>query len=150
MRGSYLFLFGSVDSFLHATDRLFHRVNDLPFYTYINLGLESVDSETLTVIKKPVASDAAREAFRKMNSVNRQYENIEVTANFVLGDRLPKTHDTALAELLRNGVDRTYSKGAVYISPLGAISNRRETLKRFFEIKNLSRLPVFIYLIQRL
>lgn len=150
MKGCYLFLFGSVDSFLHSTDTVFKRVNDLPFYTYINLGLESVDSETLGVLKKPVASDAAREAFRKMNAVNRQYENIEVTANFVMGNRLPKPHEAALTDLLRNGIDRTYSKGAVYISPLGEIRNRREILRRFFEIKNLSRLPVFIYLIQRL
>jgi hypothetical protein len=125
-------------------------MNGLPFYTYINLGLESVDSETLAVLKKPVASEAAYEAFRKMNAVNRQYENVEVTANFVCGDRLPKSHEIALDELLRNGIDRTYSKGAVYVSPLGKIGNRRELLKRFFEIKNLSRLPVFVYLIQRL
>jgi hypothetical protein len=86
-----------------------------------------------------------------MIAVNRRYENIEVTANFVMGEHLPKTHDTALVDLLGNGIDRTYSKGAVYISPLaGIINNRRTILKRFFEIKNLSRLPVFIYLIQRL
>lgn len=150
MRGRYLFLFGSVESFLHSDGTLFECLNSLPFYTYINLGLESVDSETLSVLKKPVASEAAREAFRKMIAVNRRYGNIEVSANFVMGDRLPKTHEITLRELLRNGMDRTYSKGAVYMSPLEENGNRRNLLKRFFEIKNLSRLPVFIYLIQRL
>ncbi len=150
MRGSYLFLFGSVDSFLHSQDSLFNRLNRLPFYTYINLGLESVDSETLSILKKPVADKSVYEAFKKMIAVNRQYENIEVTANFVIGDYLPKSHDAALCDLLGNGIDRTYSKGAVYLSPLDKIKNKRAILKRFFEIKNISRLPVFIYLIQRL
>ena len=86
----------------------------------------------------------------KMNETNRRYGNIEITANFVIGDYLPDTHEAALCQLLGNGIDRTYSKGAVYISPLEKIKRNREVLNRFFKIKNYSRLPVFIYLIQRL
>ena len=96
IKRTYLFLFGSVASFLHATDVLFNALDKLPFYTYINLGLESVDAKTLAILKKPVDSEAVYEAFMKMNETNR------------------------------------------------------EVLNRFFKIKNHSRLPVFIYLIQRL
>jgi len=129
---------------------LFKALDKLPFYTYINLGLESVDAKTLSILKKPVDSEAVREAFMKMNETNRRYGNIEITANFVIGDYLPDTHEAALCQLLGNGIDRTYSKGAVYISPLEKIKRNREVLNRFFKIKNYSRLPVFIYLIQRL
>jgi radical SAM superfamily enzyme YgiQ (UPF0313 family) len=150
IRGTYLFLFGSVTSFLHAPDALFKTLNKLPFYTYINLGLESVDAETLAVLKKPVDPEAVYEAFMKMNETNRRYENVEITANFVMGDSLPDAHEAALCKLLGNGINRTYSKGAVYISPLEKNKKNREILNRFFKIKNYSRLPVFIYLIQRL
>jgi hypothetical protein len=150
IKGTYLFLFGSVGSFLCAPDVLFMALDKLPFYTYINLGLESTDAETLAVLKKPVDSEAVHEAFIKMHETNRRYENIEVTANFVIGDYLPDTHETALSRLLGNGIDRTYSKGAVYISPLEKNKNNRDMLNRFLKIKNHSRIPVFIYLIQRL
>ena len=96
IKRTYLFLFGSVASFLRAPDVLFKSLDKLPFYTYINLGLESVDAKTLAILKKPVDSEAVYEAFMKMNETNR------------------------------------------------------EVLNRFFKIKNHSRLPVFIYLIQRL
>jgi hypothetical protein len=35
--------------------------------------------------------------------VNRSYANIEVTANFLMGDRLPAEHYDSLIELIRKG-----------------------------------------------
>jgi hypothetical protein len=43
-----------------------------------------------------------------------------------------------------------YSKGAIYLSPLNTSRNRAALLRRFVEIKNKSRLPAYLYLIQRL
>ncbi|RJQ56172.1 MAG: hypothetical protein C4530_14985 [Desulfobacteraceae bacterium] len=150
LKGANLFLFGSVDSFMRATEVFLSRLNRLPFYSYINLGLESADPETLLFLGKPVGAASVRDAYARMNHVNRTYENIEVSANFVLGESLPRSHGTALLKLLENGIDQTYTKGAVYLSPLENGGTGKETLNQFFSFKNLSRLPVFIYLIQRL
>jgi hypothetical protein len=38
----------------------------------------------------------------------------------------------------------------VYISPLKETPKKRELLPRFYKINEESRLPVFVYLIQRL
>jgi hypothetical protein len=146
-----LFVFGSVDSFLKAGDSLFENLDQLPFFTHINIGLESVDAETLAEIGKPLAVADVHEAFCKMTDVNRSYENIEVTANFLLGDPLSTYHHQSLADLLGNVSDIPPGKGAVYLSPLaGHQQESEELLQSFFEIKDKSRLPVFIYLIQRL
>ena len=145
-----LFLFGSADSLLNAADRLFAALNQVPFYTYINIGLESADGATLAHINKPLECRQIKDAFQKMLDINRRYQNIEVTANFLLGDRLAPDHYNALIELIRNGLERFYSKGAIYLSPLNTSRNRAAMLRRFVEIKSKSRLPAYLYLIQRL
>ena len=145
-----LFLFGSVDSLLNAGDRLFEALNRIPFYTYINIGLESAHAATLALINKPIGLNKVKDAFQKMLDINRSYLNIEITANFLLGDRFVSDHYDALIELIRSGLDRFYSKGAVYLSPLHTSCNRGVLLRQFLEIKNKSRLPVYLYLIQRL
>jgi hypothetical protein len=155
MKGAFLFLFGSVDSLLKAKDGLFEMLHGLPFRTYINVGLESADQETLSALGKPIASGMIGEAFARMLEVNKQYERIEVTANFLLGSNLPQGHLPNSLDVIRNGLGRFYSKGAIYFSPLvngGSMSGetRRTMVRRFGEIKSLSLLPTYLYLIQRL
>jgi hypothetical protein len=145
-----LFLFGSVDSLLSAGNNLCEALNRMPFYTYINIGLESMDDATLRTIQKPLETHKIEDAFQKMLDVNRCYPNIEISANFLLGDRLPAMHYQALIELIHNRLDRYYSKGAIYLSPLDTSSDKHELLRMFVEIKNQSRLPTYLYLIQRL
>ena len=145
-----LFLFGSADSLLNAGDNLFEALNRMPFFTYINIGLESADADTLSQINKPVELNKVKDAFQKMLDVNRRCLNIEVTANFLLGDRLAPEHYAALIELIRSCLNRFYSKGAIYLSPLNTSRNRAALLRQFVEIKNKSRLPTYVYLIQRL
>ncbi len=146
-----MFMFGSADSFLKAGTMLFENLDRLPFFTNINIGLESVDKETLADIGKPVEVEDIHESFRKMTDINRTYDNIEVTANFLMGDPLSPDHHHSLADVLANVSDIPNGKGAVYLSPLaGRRQKGEELLQSFFEIKNKSRLPVFIYLIQRL
>ena len=145
-----LFLFGSADSLLNAGDKLFEALNRIPFYTYINIGLESADAATLALINKPIGLNKIKDAFQKMLDVNRRYLNIEITANFLLGDRLAPDHYAALIDLIRSGLDRFYSKGGIYLSPLNTSRNREALLRRFVEIKSKSRLPTYLYLIQRL
>ncbi len=145
-----LFLFGSVDSLLKIENELFERLNQLPFYTYINIGLESVDAATLAYIHKPLDPEKVCDAFRKMLEINAAYANIEITANFLLGEQLPPEHYQSLAELLRDAPVPSCGKGAVYLSPLKGSPKKRELLPQFYEIKKQSRLSAYVYLIQRL
>ena len=144
-----LFLFGSVDSLLGSDESKFRVLNRLPFKTYLNIGLESVDPETLVVLKKPITSEKVKDAFARMMDINKKYERVEISVNFVLGDSLPPGHLPSLLELVRNGLDRFYSKGSVYLSPLIGSNAKGEMLRQFFRVKTMSRLPVYIYLIQR-
>lgn len=150
MKEPRLFLFGSVDSMLHADESLFKSLNDLPYQTYINIGLESADAQTLSALKKPLNPDKVTEAFNQLMAVNHQYSNIEITANFVYGADLPDTHLPSILALTRHQLNRSYSKGTIYISPLENSGTKQELLSQFIEFKKLCRLPVYIYLIQRL
>ena len=85
-----------------------------------------------------------------MLDINRHFLNIEVTANFLLGEALPPAHNHQIIELVRYHLEKFYSKGAIYLSLLKTSRNRAALLRQFIEIKNQSRLPVFLYLIQRL
>jgi len=145
-----LFMFGSVDSLLAGGLTLMEAIHRLPYHTFINIGFESADAATLKRLNKPLQTRQIEDAFQLMLAVNRGYPNIEITANFVLDDHSPADHIRSLIELVRHGLDRFYSKGALYISPLNTSRNNRELISRFIEIKNLSRLPAFLYLIQRL
>jgi hypothetical protein len=150
LKNPTLFLFGSVDSLLNAGHQLFEALSHMPFYTYINIGLESADAVTLALINKPLQRDKIEAAFQKMLDVNRHYLNIEVTANFLLGDHLPPAHHDELIDLIRSKLKRPYSKGAIYLSPLNTSRNHSQLLRQFVEIKTNSRLPAYLYLIQRL
>ena len=153
--GSYtktpkLFLFGSVGSLLKAKNELFEKLSQLPFYTYINIGFESIDTPTLAFIKKPVEASNVLEAFGKMLEINATYANIEITGNFLMGKKLSPEHYQSLAELLGDVSAPSNGKGAIYLSPIKDSPKKRELLPQFFEIKKESRLPIYTYLIQRL
>jgi radical SAM superfamily enzyme YgiQ (UPF0313 family) len=146
----FLFLFGSVDSFLQSKNALFDALNLLAFYTYINIGLESVDDSTLDLIGKPLNESKVTEAYAKMLDINSAYENIEVTANFVIGEDLPEDHYHSLMDLLESQPATPLKKGVIYLSPLKNSPKKRELLPLVNRIKARSNLPVFVYLIQRL
>jgi len=146
----FLYLFGSVGSLLEARGALFEHLNRLPFYTYINIGFESIDSKTLSLIGKPITAEQVKEAFEKMIEINAAFDRIEITGNFIVGDNLAPEHEGSLADLLKHADSKVKTKGAVYLSPLKETPKKRELLPRFYKIKEGSRLQVFIYLIQRL
>jgi hypothetical protein len=155
LKGACLFLFGSVDSMIRSEEGLFESLSRSPFSTYINVGLESNDPNTLEALKKPISVEKIREAFTRMLEINRRYETIELTSNFVFGADLPSGHLPSLSHLIRNRVNLISNKGAAYLSPLvdegmKDKKSKRELLRRFLKLKTESRLPAFIYLIQRL
>ncbi|VEN74205.1 conserved hypothetical protein [Candidatus Desulfarcum epimagneticum] len=155
MTGAFLFLFGSVDSLLDAGDDLFERLDRLPFYTHINIGLESPDPATLKFLKKPLTPASVEKAFEKMIQINRTRKNVEISANLVLGPDLPGSHLPACAELIEKRLERFYAKGALYMSPLwskgpGPCPAKQNILDGFFKIKRMKKMETLLYLIQRL
>jgi hypothetical protein len=155
MKEPRLFLFGSVDALLESEEATLRMLNELPFYSTINVGFESADTATLKALQKPLTGDRVRGAFHRMQEINQEFQNLEVTANFVLGEGLPPSHFDSLSDLTANHREPATLKGAFYLSPLlGGTGQtgvrRRRILKNFNELKTRSPVPTFLYLIQRL
>lgn len=150
MQEPRLFLFGSAASFLAHREDFWNNLNNLPFYTFINLGLESFDEKTLRHLRKPVSSEIMKKGFARMLEVNKSYENIEVTANFLIGDDLPEDHISTVVNHINEAVGTSIPKGCIYISPLKGSRNSKKLLKQFREIKRKNRMATYLYLIQRL
>ncbi len=150
MKTPRLFLFGSVDSLLKAPTRLFEQLNTSGYLTHINIGLESADQETLDRIGKPILVNQVIKAFDKMQDINRLFSCIEITANFIMDESLPKGHYPSFLSLVRDKINRPREKGSIYLSPLRINAPSRSVLFQFNELKRLSRLPTYLYIIQRL
>ncbi|MEW6442784.1 MAG: radical SAM protein [bacterium] len=155
LRGSNLFLFGSADTMARSDEGLFQMLEALPYAaTYLNIGLESPDPATLKALGKPVTPEVVEEAFARILNVNRRYMKIEASANFLIGAGLPPTHLPSVMALTSEHPVRSCVKGTAYLSPLirrpPGPEERRKLLSRFREVKLASRLPVYLYLIQRL
>ncbi len=150
MQGRYLFMFASADSLLQTPDHFFEQLGKMYLQTFINVGLESYDPETLEILGKPISSQKVGQAFEKIQTINDQFPFVEITCNFVMDKTLPQAHTTALISLLRDRVSRPRPKGAVYLSPLTFSRPSREALYDFYKLKLMSRFPTFLYIIQRL
>ncbi len=150
MTGSNLFLFGSVDSLSNVDPALFETLNTLVSKTYINIGLESADQATLELLGKPITAAQVENSFSLIQKINDRYPNIEITANFIMGETLPKGHIPAFLSLVREKISHTKPKGTVYLSPLSIDRPSRLVMFEFNRLKRLSLLPTFLYIIQRL
>ena len=150
MKKNFIFMFGSVDSFLNAGKTFFKNLNCLPFLSFINIGIESYDQATLDFLGKPLTCKKVDRAFDKIQTINDTFPNIEITCNFVMDEALSDSHYTTLMTLIREKVNRTKPKGCIYLSPLKFGSPSRQVLYDFYKLKSLSRLPTFLYMIQRL
>lgn len=145
--GAFLFLFASADSLLNCSDKLFQFLNSSPYETHINIGLESPSSATLRMLGKPLTSSRVREAFMRAGEINKKYEKINVSTNFVLGQSLPPEHLESVISLLSSAP--VYSgRDTVYLSPLMNDCERMQIRDEFTEIKRRSRPDVFLYTIQ--
>ncbi len=157
LRDVRLYLFGSADSLIRSENRLFETLSHLPFYTHVNVGLESADVATLASLQKPITVEKVRLAFDRMLEINKRYERVEISVNFVYGHDLPTEHLTSFLELIRKSRDASGSRGTIYLSPLlrggvgeGDKQAKRELLRKFYKVKAQSPFPTYLYLIQRL
>jgi len=148
--GSKVFLFGSATSFLNAPDSTFEELSRLPCDVYINIGLESADQETLDQLGKPISELIVNEAFNRAQDINDKFTTIEITANFIMDEDLPENHYTKIVTLIRDSLPRKKVKGTIYFSPLKFDTPSRSRLFEFNRLKILSRLPTYLYIIQRL
>ncbi|MCG8615420.1 MAG: radical SAM protein [Desulfobacterales bacterium] len=142
-----LFLFGSAGSLLDAGQAFFEKLDRLPFDTWINIGLESCHDDTLKAIGKPLTESIVQEAFNRISDLNRELSRVEITCNFLIGTDLEPVHYDNMTRLLSEAP--ASGKGCVYLSPVKDSPKKRELLPKLREIQEESRLPVFIYLIQR-
>ena len=149
VKGNYLFIFGSVKSFMKLKDEELKSLNVSPFYTYINIGLESPDPATLKIIGKPLSESEVKECFLRALEVNKKFLNIEITVNFLFDFSFPDSHLSSIERLLQDLVDRPYSKGCVYFSPLDIPKSPKEMLRFFKNFKRKSKLPMYLYIIQK-
>jgi hypothetical protein len=150
INGSNTFLFGSVGSLLGAGARLFDDLDRVPGRVFINIGLESADQPTLDLLGKPLKAEDVCTAFKLIQALNQNHPSVEITANFVTDPDLPESHYRSMMELIRDQVATTRDKGCVYLSPLRFDDPSRARLFDFYKIKRLSRLPLYMYTIQRL
>jgi len=67
-----------------------------------------------------------------------------------MADDLPENHYPAVLHLIRNRLTHNRPKGTVYFSPLAFGQPSRARLFDFNRLKIASRLPTFLYIIQRL
>lgn len=148
--GCNAFMFGSVSSLLNTPDSFFRELESLPYNLYINIGLESADQQTLDLLGKPVRANAVKECFKKIQEINDSCMKTEVTANFVFDEGLPDNHFPSFLELTRDSLARKKPKGCVYLSPLRFGQPSRAQTFVFNRLKVQSRVPTFLYLIQRL
>lgn len=148
--GSSTFFFGSVDSLLNTPAELFRELDRLPGNTFINIGFESADQATLDHLGKPIQESNVRDAFQRIQEINREFGTVEITSNFIMDENLPSGHYPKILELIRDSQQHKKPKGAVYFSPLTFGRPSRSKLFAFNRLKILSRLPTYLYTIQRL
>jgi hypothetical protein len=150
MKTPRLFLFGSVDALLGADEKMFNRIDRLPYRTIINLGLESFDQETLDFLQKPTPASSVKKAFHRMVDINNCYENIDLTANFIISKDLPPAHIDSIIENCSYFSPGNCTKGSLYLSLLGNSLDTHDIMKVLVKIKKGQSFPAFLYLIQRL
>lgn len=149
LQNRYMFVFGSVDSLLQAEDELWDALQNLPYDVYINIGLESAHQGTLDAVGKPLAASRVLEAYERMLEINNSRPNIQITANMLMDWDMPDAHWQKLQDMLQDRPGRQQTKGAVYLSPLSR-QRAKEQIRIFQRLKRRSKIPVYLYLLQRL
>jgi len=150
LKGSNTFLFGSVTALLGSPDWFFKELEETGGNTYINIGLESADAETLDKLGKPITPKLVSESFSRIEEINNNYPTIEITANFLMDEGLPANHYPSIEKLIRDSQTHTRPKGTIYFSPLQFDQPSRKHLFTFNRLKIMSRFPTYLYIIQRL
>ncbi len=151
IREPVLFMFGSVNSLLAASESTFHMIEGSGLRCYINIGFESFHQPTLDLLKKPVNASDVRLAFQKALDINHCFSHIEITGNFVLGASLPDEHNEMLSQTLTQPAAANTHGGqtiTIYLSPLsGHRDESRQMLRTVRTLQQTSNIPCYLYLL---
>ena len=142
-----LFLFGSPDALMGVTDDGWKSLSKLPFQVRINTGIESLDEATLHCLGRPTSLSLVRDAVRVADDVMQRYDGVTVSLNMVTGTSLPPSHHDTLA---RFAATRESRNAPLYLSPLKSASERKHVMSELTALKRASRVPLYLYLLQRL
>ena len=150
-----LYMFASVDSLLEKNEGFFDWLEEIPFSTFINVGLESPDPTVLQRLGKPLSPTKVNACFQRMVEINARQAKVEMTANFVLLPEMAERADDAIAGLLEQHLVKPTSRGVCYLSPLmegprRPRAQRRALIRRIHDLQRASPLQMYLYLIQRL
>jgi radical SAM superfamily enzyme YgiQ (UPF0313 family) len=117
---------------------------------YINIGLESPNQKTMDQLGKPITSAQVWNAFNRIQSLNKAYAHVDISANFIMDENLPPGHYKEVEQLIRDTEIFQQAKGTIYFSPLTFDSPSRSRMFEFNRLKLMSRFPTYLYIIQRL
>ena len=148
-RGSNLFMFSTNKAFLEALDSTFDMLEQLPFeHVYINVGWEAVTAGNLRQLGKPQKSQQVFQGMTKAGKINRNYNKIHISGNFIIGNTLSGNQAISIASAIRS----TEYGGTIYLSPLHGQNDREQTLRDLKVIREaeLPAVQVWLYTMQRL
>ncbi len=91
-----------------------------------------------------------RDTFLRVQEINTAYTNIEITVNFIIDETLSEKHYSTMLDLVCHMQNKVKPKGTIYLSPLSFDQPSRSKLFAFNRLKMKSRLPTFLYIIQRI
>ena len=136
------FMFGSVHSLLEKDLSFFKNMNAIGTNFFINIGIESLDIDTLALIKKPVSLQKVEGAWEKIGLLNSTFPCLDISLNILANPAFPASHWEQL--LLKLEDEGSSPRGTIYLSPLYAPVGRW-----FFElaksIQIRSKRPVRLY-----
>ena len=150
MEGVFIFAFAGIFSFLNMDYDFFKMLNETYFRTYINIGLESFDQTTLDKIGKPVKADDVKQAFKRILEINKNFIDIEITMNLLIGSNLPVSHLNSIEDFMDKNIHRRQVKGCIYLSPLIGEKDIAFIKRTARSLKSKIKMPAYVYLIQRL
>ncbi len=136
------FMFGSVHSLVEKDLSFFKKLNSLEANFFINIGMESLDSKTLALIKKPISPQKVEGAWKKIELLNSLFPYLDVSLNILASPAFPASHWERLILKLEN--EGRSSRGAIYLSPLDAPVGRW-FFKLAKSIQIRSKRPVRLY-----
>ena len=142
---SRLIMFASPLSVSQKTTGEFKRLERLPFDAiHINVGIESLDGATLSLIGRPFDLGLIKQALCKIDEVHSSTEKIMFSTNFLISPSFPCGHVESLKEYLN--MERPLKKGMAFISPLmGEYKNVGEVKREVFKLKAGASIPAYLY-----
>ena len=110
------FLFGSVTSFLKKKESFFKELENLSSNFFINIGIESLDEDTIRLLKKPETQKDIINTWHRISYLNKKFLSSEITVNILISEKFKNAHLDKLINTLSR--ESSFPKGTIYLSSL--------------------------------